>query len=422
MRALSKDDPQIASLALKELDRLETTLDLIAAENHAPPSILEALGSVFSTKTIEGYPGNRYHAGCKIVDEVERLAISRAKALFGADHVNVQPHSGTSANLAVYFSVLKPGDKILSMTLSHGGHLSHGHPASIAGKCFQIQHYGVDPKTGRIDYQKVASIAQNFKPHMIVAGASSYPRCMDYGALSKTAASLSAYFMVDMAHIGGLVAAGVIPSPVPLADFVTFTCYKTMMGGRGGVILCRERFADAVDRSVFPGCQGTSPVNVIAAKAVVFKLAMEKAFVRIQKQTVANARRLAALLAEKEYAIVTGGTETHQVIVDLSPLGIDGTTAEIALETAGIILNKNVIPRDQGKAGRVSGIRIGTAAVAARGMGEDEMPLISDWLDKGIRGHNESRTLTAIRNDVAKLCRRFPVYAQTMAVHHGNTL
>ncbi|MEJ2097774.1 MAG: serine hydroxymethyltransferase [Deltaproteobacteria bacterium] len=422
MRALSKDDPQIASLALKELDRLETTLDLIAAENHAPPSILEALGSVFSTKTIEGYPGNRYHAGCKIVDEVERLAISRAKALFGADHVNVQPHSGTSANLAVYFSVLKPGDKILSMTLSHGGHLSHGHPASIAGKCFQVQHYGVDPKTGRIDYQKVAAIAKNFKPRMIVAGASSYPRCIDYGALAETAASLSAYFMVDMAHIGGLVAAGVIPSPVPLADFVTFTCYKTMMGGRGGVILCREGFSAAVDRSVFPGCQGTSPVNAIAAKAVIFKLAMESAFVHIQKQTVANAQKLAALLAEKDYAVITGGTDTHQVIVDLSPLGIDGATAETALEKAGIILNKNVIPRDQGKASRVSGIRIGTAAVAARGMGENEMPLISDWLDRGIRHPKDSRVLAAIRSDVAELCGIFPVYGQRMEVGHDHNL
>ena len=422
MKALRQADPQIASLALKELNRLETTLDLIAAENHAPPSILEALGSVFSTKTIEGYPGHRYHAGCQVVDEVERLAISRAKALFGAEHVNVQPHSGTSANLAVYFSVLNPGDRILSMTLSHGGHLSHGHPASIAGKCFQVQHYGVSPETGRIDCADVAAIAERFKPKMIVAGASSYPRCIDYGALAETAASLSAYFLVDMAHIGGLVAAGVIPSPVPHADFVTFTCYKTMMGGRGGVILCRDRYAKALDRALFPGCQGTSPVNAIAAKAVIFKLAMEDAFVRVQQQTVANAARLAALLADKDYAIVTGGTDTHQVIADLSPLGIDGATAETALEKAGIILNKNVIPGDQGKANRVSGIRIGTAAVAARGMGENEMQLISDWLDRGIRRYDDSRTLGDIRRNVEALCRKFPVYGQKLEVDHGDNL
>jgi len=410
MKALNQDDPQIAGLIQNETRRIENTLDLIAAENHAPPSIMEALGSVFNTKTIEGYPGRRYHAGCIYADEVERLAMSRAKRLFQAEHVNVQPHSGTSANLAVFFSILNPGDKLLSMTLSHGGHLSHGHPASIAGKCFRVAHYGVNPETGRIDYEDVAKIAEDFRPKMIVAGASSYPRCIDYGKLAEVAVSVSACLLVDMAHISGLVAAGIIPSPVPHADFVTLTCYKTMMGGRGGVILCKDRYAKSIDRALFPGCQGTSPVNVIAAKAVIFKLAMEKEFETIQKRTVENAAVLAAVLAEKGYTILTGGTDTHQVIVDLSPVGMTGDTAETSLEQAGIILNKNVIPQDETHPGKVSGIRIGTAAVAARGMGVREMALIGDLLDRVIRNSNGPETLAAVRTYVSELCNRFPVY------------
>ncbi len=412
MKALQQDDPQIADLVRRETQRIEETLDLIAAENHAPPSIMEALGSVFNTKTIEGYPGRRYHAGCMYADEVERLAISRAKTLFAAEHVNVQPHSGTSANLAVFFSVLNPGDKILSMKLAHGGHLSHGHPASIAGKCFRVQHYGVNRDTGRIDYDEVGRIAEKYRPKMMVAGTSSYPRRIDYEKLAGIAKSVSAYLMVDMAHIGGLVAAKIIPSPVPLADFVTFTCYKTMMGGRGGVILCKEQFAKPVDRALFPGCQGTSAVNSIAAKAVIFKLAMEDEFVRIQERTIENAATLAKLLAEKAYAIITGGTDTHQVIVDLSAAGIDGETAEKALEMAGIILNKNVIPGDEEKPGRISGIRLGMAGAAARGMGADEMPMISNLLDTAITHHEDSKALTVIKRKVSLLCKRFPVYGE----------
>jgi glycine hydroxymethyltransferase len=410
MKALQHDDPQIADLIRKEAQRIEGTLDLIAAENHAPPSIMEALGSVFNTKTIEGYPGRRYHAGCIYADEVECLAISRAKTLFGAEHVNVQPHSGTSANLAVYFSVLNPGDKILSMTLAHGGHLSHGHPASIAGKCFCIQHYGVNRDTGRIDYDEVGRITEKFRPKMVIAGASSYPRCIDYEKLADIANSVSAYLMVDMAHIGGLVAAKIIPSPVPVADFVTFTCYKTMMGGRGGVILCKEQFAKPVDRALFPGCQGTSAVNSIAAKAVIFKLALGAEFVRIQQRTIENAATMAKLMTDEGYAIVTGGTDTHQVLVDLTASGIDGATAEKALETAGIILNKNVIPGDEEKPGGISGIRIGMAGAAARGMGVDEMPMISSQLHTVISHHEDSEALTAVKRNVSLICKRFPVY------------
>jgi glycine hydroxymethyltransferase len=410
MKALQHDDPQIADLIQKETQRIEETLDLIAAENHAPPSILEALGSVFNTKTIEGYPGRRHHAGCIYADQVEQLAIERAKTLFAAEHVNVQPHSGTSANLAVFFSVLNPGERILSMTLAHGGHLSHGHPASIAGKCFSIEHYGVSRDTGCIDYDRVRVSAEKFRPKMIVAGASSYPRRIDYEKLADIAKSVSAYLMVDMAHIGGLVAAKVIPSPVPMADFVTFTCYKTMMGGRGGVILCKEPYAKRVDRALFPGCQGTSAVNSIAAKAVIFKLAMGDDFRRIQQKTIENAAGLAALLAEKGYAIVTKGTDTHQVIVDLSNNRIDGKVAEEALERAGIILNKNMIPGDEEKPGKISAIRIGVAGAAARGMGVEEMSVISDLLHTVITHHDDAHALMAVKKQVSVLCKKFPVF------------
>jgi glycine hydroxymethyltransferase len=410
MLHLKKDDPAMAELLEREQARIENTLDLIAAENHAPCSIMEALGSVFNTKTIEGYPGKRYHAGCVHADEVERLAISRCRALFGAEHVNVQPHSGTSANLAVYFSVLNVGDKVLSMTLSHGGHLSHGHKASIAGKCFEVKNYGIDKGSGQIDYRAVADLAQTFRPAMLIAGASSYPRLIDYARMSEIARSVSAYLLVDMAHIGGLVAANVIPSPVPHADFVTFTCYKTMMGGRGGVILSRQMFAERIDRAVFPGCQGTSPVNAIAAKAVIFRLAGTPAFRHVQERTLANAAHLARALQKKGLRIVSGGTDTHQVLVDVTPRGLDGGKAEKVLESAGIVLNQNVLPDDEGRKGLVSGIRIGTAGLSTRGMGPDEMEMLADWLDRVMANHLDDKVIQGIRDEVAALCRLFPVY------------
>ncbi|MBW2175770.1 MAG: serine hydroxymethyltransferase [Deltaproteobacteria bacterium] len=412
MLNLQNDDPAMAALIDKERLRLEETLDLIAAENHAPASIMETLGSVFNTKTIEGYPGRRYHAGCTYADEVERLAISRCQSLFGAEHVNVQPHSGTSANLAIYFSVLNVGDRILSMTLSHGGHLSHGHSASITGKCFDVRHYGVEKESGVIDYQTVAGMADAFRPAMIIAGASSYPRLIDYRKMSEIAGSVSAYLLVDMAHIGGLVAAGVIPSPVPHADFVTFTCYKTMMGGRGGVILSRRRFAEKIDKSVFPGCQGTSAVNTIAAKAVIFKLAGTPGFIRTQAMTLKNAAHLAVALQKRDFRIVTRGTDTHQVLVDVTPRGLDGRTAEQALESAGIVLNQNVIPGDENRKGAVSGIRLGTAGVSARGMGTKEVEMIAEWMARVMVDHRDSRVLEEIRREVASLCSQFSVYGK----------
>jgi len=410
MPVLQLEDPKIADLVHKEARRLEETLDLIAAENHSPPAIMEALGSVFNTKTIEGYPGRRYHAGCVHADAVERLAISRAKALFNAEHANVQPHSGTSANLGVYFSVLDIGDKVLSMTLSHGGHLSHGHPVSIAGKCFEIQHYGVNRKSGLIDYSALTSLAKSFVPKMIVAGASSYPRLIDYKKIAEVAASIQAYFMVDMAHIGGLVAAGVIPSPVPFADFVTLTCYKTMMGGRGGIILCREVFAKQIDKAVFPGCQGTSAVNSIAAKAVILKMAMGKPFVALQEKTIDTARALSERFIEKGYRVLTNGTDTHQVIIDVAARGADAGLVEKALERANIILNRNVLPKDEQKPGAISGIRMGTAAMVARGMGRAEADIVADLVDRVITHVTQPDVILAVKKEIVSLCHRFPVY------------
>ncbi len=410
MLHLPKDDPAIARLIEKEEKRIETTLDLIAAENHVPLSILEAMGSILNTKTIEGYPGNRFHAGCRYVDEIERLAISRAKLLFGTEYANVQPHSGTSANLAVFFSVLELGDKVLAMSLPHGGHLSHGHRASLTSKCFTFQHYEVDRETERIDYESVRSIAEEFRPKMIVVGASSYPRLIDYEKMAHIAEDISAYLFTDMAHIGGLVAAKVIPSPVPFSDFVSFTCYKTMMGGRGGVILCKHRYGSKIDRAVFPGCQGTSAVNLIAAKAIIFKLAQDPQFIEIQKRTVADAVSLANELAARGYRIVTGGTENHQVIVDLGSKGIIVEIGEDTLESVGIITNRNVIPRDVQTRGTVSGLRLGTAAVSARGMGPGEMKEIAELIDEALINVNRKNVLDQVAQEVAALCRKFPVY------------
>ncbi len=411
MLHVSEDDPDITQLIRNEESRIENTLDLIAAENHAPLSIMEAMGSVLNTKTIEGYPGKRFHAGCKYVDEIERIAISRAKTLFGAEYANVQPHSGTSANLAVFFSVLEVGDKVLAMSLPHGGHLSHGHQASLTSRCFTFRHYHVDTKTELIDYDNVRRMAEAFRPKMIVAGASSYPRLIDYEKMADIARDISAYLFADAAHIGGLVAGKVIPSPVPYCDFVTLTCYKTMMGGRGGVILCKERYGKKIDKAVFPGCQGTSAVNFIAAKAVIFKLAQEPRFVEIQKRTLANAVCLAKELGARGYRIVTGGTENHQVIIDVGSKGLRGNDAEKILESVGIITNRNVIPRDAENPGTISGIRLGTAAVSTRGMGTAEMKEIAKLIDGALINANKKKLLDQVAQKGAELCRKFPVYA-----------
>lgn len=411
MKFLSKDDPEVAELIKKEESRIENTIDLIASENHSPRSIMEVLGSVFNTKTIEGYPGKRFHAGCIYADEVENLAISRGKQLFGAEYINVQPHSGTSANLAVYFSVLEMGDRILAMSLPHGGHLSHGHRASITSRCFEFNHYGVNNKTELIDYDEVRELSHKFKPRMIVAGASSYPRLIDYEKMAEIAKEVSSYLFTDMAHLGGLVAAKVIPSPVPHSDFVTYTCYKTMMGGRGGVILCKQDYGKKIDSAIFPGCQGTSAVNLIVAKALIFKLAMEPEFVDIQKKTLENAAYLAKQLDKKGYRIVTGGTDNHQVLVDVTPKGLKGNAAEKFLEFVGVIANRNVIPIDSDSPGTVSGLRLGSSAVTSRGMGKPEIVKIADLIDAAMVNHENKDVLDRVSKEVFELCKKFPVYS-----------
>ena len=416
MQYLPDHDPDVARIIRQEESRIENTLDLIAAENHAPRSIFEAQGSIFSTKAAEGYPGKRFHAGCIWADELESLAIARAKRLFGAEHANLQPHSGVSANLAVYFSVLEVGDRILTMKLSHGGHLSHGDPSSITSKCFHFKHYGLNLETERIDYEEVGELAQSFKPRLIVAGASSYPRLIDYEKMAGIARSVSAYFMVDMAHIAGLVAAGVIPGPVPHADFVTFTTYKTLNGGRGGVILCRQEHAQKISRTVFPGAQGTPSLNLLAAKAVCFKLALEPEFKRQQKKTLVNAAAFATGFEKKGYRIVSGGTDNHLVLVDLRSKDLTGDVAEKTLESVGIIVNRNVIPGDPRRPDITSGIRVGSPGVTTRGMGTQEVAQIVNLMDIAMLNSRNHDVLEQVSQEVADLCRKFPVYKEKVHV------
>ena len=412
MQYLSTHDPEVEQIIRHEESRIENTLDLIAAENHAPRSILEAQGSIFSTKAAEGYPGHRFHAGCIYADELESLAIKRAKHLFDADHVNLQPHSGVSANLAVYFSTLDIGDRILSMKLSHGGHLSHGDLSSVTSKCFNFRHYGLNSKTELIDYDEVMELAASFKPRMIIAGASSYPRLIDYRRMSKIAKKVSAYLLVDMAHIAGLVAAGVIPSPVPYADFVTFTTYKTLKGGRGGVILCKKEHAGKINRTIFPGTQGTPSLNLLAAKAVCFKLALEPAFKEMQWKTLENATRFASEFEKRGYRVVSGGTDNHLVMVDLRSKSLTGDIAEKTLESVGIIVNRNVIPGDSQSPDVTSGIRIGSPAITSRGMGSDEVAEIVKLMDVVMTNRKGSDVLEQVSLEVLDLCKKFPVYKE----------
>ncbi len=410
MDILDETDPEVAMLIDSEENRINDTLDLIAAENLTPRSVMEAQGSIFTIKAAEGYPGHRFHAGCVHADQLERLAVDRGKTLFGAEHVNVQPHSGSSANISVYFSVLNPGDRVLSMGLSHGGHLSHGHRASLTSKCFDFAHYGLHQDTERIDYDAVRDIALSCRPKMIVAGASSYPRLIDYEILSEIAKDISAYLLTDMAHIAGLVAARVIPSPVPFSDFVTFTTYKTLMGGRGGVILCRRQHGAAVDRAVFPGGQGTPSLNHVAAKAVCFKIAARPEFIRYQSRVLENAHCLARSFDQRGYRIVSGGTDNHLVLIDLGETVISGSAAEKVLESVGIIVNRNVIPRDSEKPETPGGIRIGSPAVTARGMGENEIETIVDLMDTTLRHPDQPDVLNRVSQSVTQLCRKFPAY------------
>lgn len=414
MSKLWQVDPEVAQALKDELTRQEQRLVLIASENYASEAVLEAQGGVMTNKYAEGYPGRRYYGGCEHVDKVERLAVMRAMELFGAEHANVQPVTGSAANMAVYLATLKPGDRILGMRLAHGGHLTHGAQASFSGKLYHAVSYGVRRDTQMLDYDEIREIARATRPRMIVAGASSYSRILDFEAFADIAREVGAYLMVDMAHIAGLVACGLHPNPVPHADFVTATTHKTLRGPRGGFILCKAKYAQAIDAAVFPGIQGGPLMHVIAAKAVAFKEAMSEEFFHYQKQVIFNAKRLAKELKELGYDIVSGGTDNHLFCVDLRNKGITGQEAEEALDKAGITVNKNAIPFDPLSVQVTSGIRIGTPAVTTRGMKEEEMCLIARWIHEVLSAPKEEKVLTRVGIEVRELCRRFPVYPEKL--------
>lgn len=410
MNALQKTDPEVYDSVRREYDRQNNQLELIASENIASQAVLEAQGSIFTNKYAEGYPHKRYYGGCDYADEVELLAISRAKEIFGAEYVNVQPHSGSQANMAVYFATLKPGDKVLGMDLAHGGHLTHGSGVNFSGQLYDFISYGVERDTEQIDMAKVERFAFENKPKMIVAGASAYPRFIDFAAFRRIADEIGALLLVDMAHISGLVAAGVHPSPVPYADFVTTTTHKTLRGPRGGMILAKEKWAKALNSHIFPGIQGGPLMHVIAAKAVAFKEAMSDAFKANQVQVVENAKALAAGLMAKNFRLVSGGTDNHLFLVDLSNKDITGKEAEELLERGGLTVNKNAIPFDMKSRFVTSGVRIGTPTITTRGLKVAEMSLITDWIDRIISKRDE-QTIAIVRQEVRDLCARFPLSA-----------
>lgn len=412
MSFLKQSDPEIYRAIRFELERQSYQLELIASENIVSAAVLEAQGSIFTNKYAEGYPRKRYYGGCDYADEVESLAIKRAREIFGAEYVNVQPHSGSQANMAVYMAALKPGDIILGMNLAHGGHLTHGSPANFSGKLYRIIPYGVDRETERIDMAEVGRLALAYKPRMIVAGASAYSRVIDFAGFRAIADEVGALFMVDMAHIAGLIAAGVHPSPVPYADFVTSTTHKTLRGPRGGLILAKEKYAKLLNSEIFPGIQGGPLVHVIAAKAVCFKEAMTEAFRQDQEQVVANAQALAQGLQERGFRLVSGGTDNHLLLVDLTKHGITGREAERVLEHAGLTVNKNSIPFETKSPFVTSGIRIGTAAVTTRGLKTQEMAAIVSWIDRAIENRTRPEILGSIRDEVRALCERFPIYPE----------
>ncbi len=410
LEALRQADPDVAEALQAEVSRQEETLVLIASENFASRAVLEAMGSVFTNKYAEGYPGRRYYGGCENSDTVERLAIERALKLFGAEHANVQPHSGSQANMAVYIAALKPGDTILGMDLSHGGHLTHGHPLNFSGRYFKVVPYGVRRDTERIDYDELERLALAHRPRMIVAGASAYARIIDYPRIRRIADQVGALVMADIAHVAGLIAAGVHPSPVPHADFITTTTHKTLRGPRGALILCPERHAKEIDSAVFPGTQGGPLVNMIAAKAVAFREAMSEEFRRDQRLTIENASLLAGSLAGGGLRIVSGGTDTHLFLVDLRPKRLTGRDVEKRLERLGIALNKNTIPFDPEKPMICSGVRIGTPAVTTRGMGPAEMKELAALILEALDGDLDARREAGIRERVRGLCRAHPFY------------
>ncbi len=410
---LSRTDPEIFEAVRAELKRQSQGLELIASENFVSMAVLEAAGTVLTNKYAEGLPGKRYYGGCEFVDVAEELARSRACELFGADHANVQPHSGAQANMAVYLAFLEPGDPVLGMSLSHGGHLTHGSPVNASGILYRVEGYGVDEGTGLIDYDALREQARTLRPRMIVAGASAYPRTIDFEAFGAIAREVDALLMVDMAHIAGLVAAGVHPSPVPHADVVTSTTHKTLRGPRGGIILCREEHARAVDKAVFPGMQGGPLMHVIAAKAVAFREALRPTFADYARQVVANARALGDTLMERGYDLVSGGTDNHLILVDLrSHDDLTGKAAEAALEHAGITVNKNTVPGEQRSPFVTSGLRIGTAALTSRGMGEPELRRIGGWIGDVLDAPDDVTIQNRVRAEVEEFCRVFPLYPE----------
>ena len=415
MSHLWQTDPEVAAAVLGEIRRQSETLELIASENFVSEAVLETVGSVMTNKYAEGYPGRRYYGGCQYVDVGESLAIERAKQLFGAEHVNVQPHSGTQANMGVYFTVMEPGDTMLGMNLSHGGHLSHGHPINFSGKYFNVVQYGVREDDETVDFDALRKLVHEHKPKLVMAGASAYPRILDFTKFREICDEAGAVLVADIAHIAGLVATGLHPTPVGVADYITTTTHKTLRGPRAGMIMCREELAKDLDRVVFPGIQGGPLMHVIAAKAVCFAEALKPEFKDYQKQIVGNAAALAARLAENGLRIVSGGTDTHLLLVDLRPVELTGKVAEKRLEEAGITVNKNTIPFDPQKPFVTSGIRIGTPALTTRGMKEPEMEAIGDMIARVLKDIENDAVAAEVLEEVRELCERFPLYAEMKA-------
>lgn len=411
MKFISKVDPEIASLIANEEKRQREHLELIPSENFVSPAILEAQGSILTNKYAEGYPGRKYYGGCEFVEKVEEIAITRACELFEAEHANVQPHCGTQANMAVYFAFLKPGEKLMAMNLAHGGHLSHGSPINFSGIFYEVIHYGVNRESEVLDYEEIYRLAEKEKPKIIVAGASAYPRIINFEKFREIADAVGAYLMVDMAHIAGLVAGKVHPSPVPYSDFVTSTTHKTLRGPRGAFILCKERYGPQIDKMVFPGIQGGPLMHVIAAKAICFLEASKPKFQEYAQKVVENARALADALKEKGFRLVSGGTDNHLILVDLRNFNITGKEAEKLLESVGITVNKNMIPYDPKPPLITSGIRLGTPALTTRGMGKEEMKEIADLIYSAIKNRDNDKELSIIKGRVKELCEKFPIFA-----------
>ncbi len=416
MDTLKNTDPEIFAAISDEIKRQQSHIELIASENYCSTAVMQAQGSIMTNKYAEGYPDKRWYAGCGQVDVAEKLAIERAMDIFGAEHANVQPHSGSQANMAVLFSSLTPGNKILSMDLSHGGHLTHGFKKNFSGQLYEKITYGVSKETGYIDYDELMAIAKKTNPDLVIAGASAYPRELDFAKFKEIADEVGALFLADVAHLAGLIIAGVHQDPIPYADFVTTSTHKTLRGPRGGLVLCKSKYASKIDRFIFPGIQGGPLMHVIAAKAVAFKEAKTEEFREAQIQTLKNTKKLSNELKGKDYEIVSGGTDNHLFLVDLSNKNISGTEAQEALEKAGIILNRNMIPFDKRSANDPSGIRMGTPAVTTRGMKEPEMCQIANWIDLALSGHGDDNKLRTIKSEVVKFCATYPIYNENTAL------